>query len=612
MRRDQHDIFVTGHAITGILMIGFILSCQHPMPAPPVAKEIPYRMVIHDETLVDPYKWMENNKDTGVLNYIKAENNYAMDYLKKLNDLQNVIYKELVDRDDTKPIDLTMKPENTCGTPDGKYVVYVDDHNSVFAHVKGTSSKNDRLIYTEKDPGTRIILNLSASKKFIFIVIENAEISETWFLPADLRNMKPVVVQPREPGHRYHVEHYGSDLFWIQSNQNEPNGKLVLTKVPYPGSRFWITVIAYHDSTFLQGFALVNQKYLVLLERKSLKASVRIVDLSSKTREEMNRITFPEPDGELYFDKFDSINGKILFRYSSMLTPLTLYTYDLNSRRLGIRWQTKIKKYIKEDYGSKLLWIKSKDGTVIPLTILYKKDHDKRDGTNPLLLTTNGCYGFNDPVKFHASYITLLDRGFYIAFAHIRGGGEFGKIWWEEGRGLKKKNTFNDFLDCTEFLIGQKYTSKGLIAALGKEAGGLAIAVAANERPELFKTILFESPCLDPLALTLDSAGTRLYADRLEFGNPNEKQYYDYILSYSPYENIRKQYYPPMFFYLPNMEENNTIFETLKMVARLRKNKTGDDILILRTGMNEIRPENRYNNLAGQWAFILDLYGIKQ
>jgi len=596
-----------------LVAISFV-SCRRPIPAPPVAREIPSRIVIHNETLMDPYKWMENSKDTSVLNYLRAEDDYAQAYLKRVDDLQNKIYNEFVERNNLKSNqEIIRSGENSCSTPDGKYIIYVDDHNSVLIHLQGSSSTTDSLIYSEKDKGAVVMVALSASKKFIFIVIETLDMSETRFLPGDLHNLKPIIIQPRERGHRYHVDHYGSDYFWIQTNQNAPNGRLVQGKVAHPGSKFWITTIVYHDSTFLQGFALVNQKYLVLLERKSLKASVRIVDLSSKTREEMNRITFSEPDGGLKSDGYDSIEGKLLIRYSSMLTPPTQYIYNLSSRRLGIRWQTKIKNYNKDDYGSRLLWAKSKDGTVIPLTVLYKKDFDKQDGTNPLLLTTFGCYGLTDTVKFHTSFISLLDRGFYVVFAHIRGGGELGQVWWEEGRGLKKKNAFNDFLDCAEFLISRKYTSKGLITALGKEAGGLIIGVAVNERPDLFKAILFQSPLMDPLSLTLDSAGNRLYAnDRLEFGNPCEKLYYDNILSYSPYENIRKQDYPPMFFCSAETKGNYCDYESIKSVARLRKNKTGDNILIFRIGMNESPPENRYKSLAEQWAFILNLYDIKQ
>jgi len=602
--------------LTGLMVL---LSSCHPDAKPPLAKVVPSHFTFHQKTLSDPYKWMEITSDTAVLNYIRAENRYADAYFEKLKSLQTILYKEITARDPKQTGNKEITAESTSVTsPDGKNTLFVKNRD-LFVHRIGSPSSEDRLIYSEPDPRFMIGITLSASGKFVFIKVCNNETTETWFLPSDLRTLRPVRIQLRESGHRYTVEHYSSDYFWILSNLNALNGKLVQAKIGYPGSDFWITAISYHDSTFLQGFAVINQKYLLLLEKRFPKTSCRIIDMTPKRGEEReNRVTFTEPDGNLIYEGYDSIHGKILLRYSSVLSPVTLYTYDPVSRKLGIRWQTKIKQYIKDDYAAKLVWVPSQDRTAIPVTILYKQGLDKKDGTNPLLLTAYGCYGLENPAKFNSPYISLLDRGFYVAIAHIRGGGELGPVWWEEGRRLKKKNSFTDFLDCAEFLINHQYTSRGLITATGIGAGGLVMGVAANERPDLFKAVILEVPFVDPLSALLDSAKNQPEVNEwMEFGNPNEKPLFDYILSYSPYQNVRKQDYPAMFFRAGYLDKNVTCAETMKMAASLRKNKTGEHILLIRTEMDpdhqeSTGPELRVQQLADQFAFILDLYGMKK
>jgi oligopeptidase B len=331
--------------------------------------------------------------------------------------------------------------------------------------------------------------------------------------------------------------------------------------------------------------SIIGKRYVVLIERKFLAPAVRIVDIKTRSGPEReNRIKFTDPDGNVTYDGYDSIKGKILLRYSSILTPLTLYAYDPVSRKLMIRWQRKITGYIRDDYAAKQLWAKSRDGKDIPVTILYKQGLDNKDGTNPLLLIAAGADSVTDPVRFNAEYISLLDRGFYVAKAFVRGSGEPGQSWHNEGCGEKMKNGPDDYLDCARFLIAQKYTSAGLITALGRGNGGVVAALAVNDQPGIFKAAILDNPGSDSLV-------------------------------FIPDQYIKKQEYPPVFFFARMKGPEWSPSLPARMVAGLRKVKSGDAILLLRTIMNnETREPGAADPLLRQpaemWTFVLEQYGM--
>ncbi|MEI6455827.1 MAG: prolyl oligopeptidase family serine peptidase [bacterium] len=333
--------------------------------------------------------------------------------------------------------------------------------------------------------------------------------------------------------------------------------------------------------------SLIEKRYFVMIERKSLVPAVRIVDIKTRSGPEReNRITFPDPDGNVTYEGYDSIKGKILLRYSSILTPLTLYAYDPVSRKLMIRWQRKTAGYNKEDYAAKLLSAKSRDGRDVPVTILYKQGLDNKDGTNPLLLVAAGSDSLPDPVKFNPEYISLLDRGFYVAKAFVRGAGECGPVWRSEGSGEKKMNGTSDYLDCARFLIAQKYTSAGLITATGRSSGGIFAASAVNDQPGIFKAAILDNPGSDSLV-------------------------------YVPDQYIKKQEYPPMFYFAEMKGPEWSASLPARMVAGLRKMKTGEKVLLLRTSMNNETTEPgeadpRTRKSAEMWTFVLEQYGINR
>jgi oligopeptidase B len=332
---------------------------------------------------------------------------------------------------------------------------------------------------------------------------------------------------------------------------------------------------------------LIRKQYVLMISRNSLAPSVRIIDIKTRKREEReNRINFTDPDGSLVYAGYDSLKEKILLRYSSILTPPTLYAYDPASRKLMIRWQRRIPGYNKDDYAAKLLWVSGRDGTKIPLTILYRQDLDNHDGTNPLLLAVAGSDSLADPVKFNPAYLPLLNRGFYIATAFVRGCGEPGRKWKEEGRGSKKDAGWNDYLDCAWFLVKDRYTAKGMITALGEGDGALVALVALSYQPELFKAAILENP----------GKGA---------------------LSYPPDRYLRPKQYPPLFFYSDDEGMEKPASITPRMAAGLRKIKQGDQLLLVRTETGQSTasiPENetQYGKRAEIWAFMLGQYGIEK
>lgn len=573
-----------------------LVSCRHSMPDPPVAKEVRYSEIISGQSRPDPYHWMENYRDTGVVNYILAENKYTDEYMSMNSGLQQVLCKELTERNGNSEVTKEQPvDQNSCQGPDGKFDVYVKNGREVRIHQIGKSVNDDPVIYTETRPGFVVRIGFSASKKFLFIRSFNREMTETRFLQTHFLNLKPVLIQPGETGLYYMAEHYGADYFWILTNKKAPNGKLVQAKINQPGSDFWIPAVIYNDSTILKGFTVINMKFLLLLEQKSLKASARIVDLTAiYDPKKGNKIGFNDPEGDLVFAGYEAETGKVLLRYSSVVTPATQYTYDLKANKLGIRWQVKINGYKKENYGTRIVHVKATNGATIPITLIFHKDFEKRDGTSPLLLVTRDEPELSGQSKFNPYWISLLDRGFYIAITHSGGDLENGFLRNDSGAFLPENNANGEFLDCASFLINQKYTSKGLITALGNNSGSITVGAAVNSKPDLFKSVILDETFVDPLFVPKDSS-----------------------LSFSFINNLKKQPYPPMFLIACNPGQNRFAAGLIKMTARLRKVKTDKNILMLRMGNDsstkeEISCEERYRPFSEQLTFIFSSYGMEK
>jgi oligopeptidase B len=498
----------------------------------------------------------------------------------------------------------------------GQAVVYVKGKKEVLVHQVGTPVEQDKPIYLENRDDLFVDVELSHSEKYIFIVSRNNGSTEYHFVPADLRSMKPILIESMRNGRTYLADHFGADFFLILSDQGTSNHKLFKSFISNPSERNWITVLEGKDGYNIEGYNVIEEKFLVLTEKKDLFASLRLIDLSYGGKD--NKIIFKEPGGHIRFLYYLMDEQKIVFTFSSILTPVTVYSYGIESRKLSIRRQPAIKGYKKENYICDLIWAASKDGTRIPVSMIHKKGMRQSDGKNPLSLEAFGSFGYAIPPDFNPEMISLLDRGLFIAIAHIRGGGELGKSWWDDGKLMKKKNAVMDYIACADYLIGQGYTSRGMITAIANGAGGLIIGAAINERPELFRSAVMTSPFVDPIPELIESAAKKINPDELaEFGNPNLPDQFQYLFGYSPYNNIRKQEYPAMLFRCIPGGQKDYSSGPLKMIARLRASKTDNHILLIKTDDHETKKgitgksgDNKFR--AENWAFILDQYGINE
>jgi len=499
---------------------------------------------------------------------------------------------------------------------DDKSIAYVKNKKEVLVHQIGTPVEQDKTIYLETRDDLYVDVDLSESAKYIFITSYNNESTECFYVAANLKNLKPILIEPLRKGHRYFAEHFGSDFFMILSDQGTPNRKLFKSLISRPSEKNWVKVLQGNDSIYINSYTVIDQKYLLLTEKKNLNATLKLFDLSYGGKD--NQITFKEPGGHMEFLYYEKDKQKIVFSFASILTPVTVYSYNMDSRKLTIRRQPSIKDYKKENYIVDLIWVTSNDGTKIPISMIHKNGMRQSDGMNPIILEAYGSYGYTPPFDFNPAMISLLDRGLFFAVAHVRGGEEFGKPWWDAGKLLKKKNAIADYIACAEYLIKQGYTTKRMITAWGSSAGGIVIGAAINERPDLFKSALLIMPYVDPLPELIDSTRSKEnLTEWSEFGNPEINEEFRYLLGYSPYDNIKKQEYPAMFFRTSIQDQNVVFSGPLKMVARLRANKTDKNYLLIKTDdrktqMGDTGKSENDEYTAENWAFILDLYGIKE
>ena len=639
-------------------LISILLSCSHSKT--PVTEAIVYKQAINGVTYSDPYKHLENRKDPKTLSYIRSENEYAAHYFERISKLKNRLVKEfeeqekykknllaretqkfhsnqfLASPDNLKHITVYPSNNNQCRlvvnsfdkktnidsiigdisgatwSGDSKSIVYVKNKREVLVHRIATPVKEDQSVYKENRDGLTVDVNLSKSSKYIIITSKNNTSSKCFYFPTDLKNLKPKLIEPLKEGHLYFADHFGSDFFIILSDLESPNRKLFKTPVSNPTGKNWITVLEGNDSIYIDSYTILDQTYLVLMEKKNLNASLRLFDLSHGGKD--NKITFKEPDGKMEFLYYLRDEHKIVFSFASLLTPVTIYSYNLDSRKLNVVRRPSVKDYKKEDYIVDMIRAISEDGSKIPVSIIHKNGMKRSDGKNPLILLVNGSYGNTSSFYFTPEMISLLDRGIFIACAHVRGGGEFGKPWWEGGKLLKKKNSIADYLACAGCLIQQGFTSNGMITALGNGASGVIIGAAVNQRPEFFKSALFINPFVDLTGELIDTANIKNLNDIEEFGNPFIGEQFQYMLGYSPYDNVKKQQYPAILFKTCLPDQNRDPSGALKMVARLRANKTDNNILLMKTNENKtvsVSKEDLQSD-AENWAFILEQYGIEE
>ncbi len=478
-------------------------------------------------------------------------------------------------------------------------------------HTLKTPPAEDVLIYEEQDDIYHLYVGKTRSHAYILMVLQSSITTEVHYLDANNPQSNFQLIHPRKTGIEYNVNHH-SDYFYIVTNDEATNFKLVKTPVTSPGKENWQTVIAHQEDVMLSGVSLFAN-HLVIYERKGGLETARVQNLP--TGKEHN-ITFPEPTYSFFEGNNPEFNTKTLrFHYTSLITPQSVFDYDMETSQMELKKQTEVLGgYDKTQYQSEWLMATAPDGTQIPISIVYKQGL-KKDGKNPLLLTGYGAYGYSYPASFSSTQLSLLDRGVIFAIAHIRGGEEMGRKWYEQGKFLQKKNTFTDFIACAEYLVNQKWTASDRLAIMGGSAGGLLMGAVINLRPDLFKVVVAHVPFVDVVTTILDTSLPLSAQEWEEWGNPNDKVYYEYMKSYSPYDNVEAKDYPDLLITAGLNDSRVKYWEPAKWTAKLRQMKTDNNILLLKTNMDagHSGASGRYESLrelAFEYAFILDRLGL--
>lgn len=517
---------------------------------------------------------------------------------------------------------LPISIENTSGS-----VAWANDNNTVFYARKDTATLrsyaierfklNDAgpavTVYTEDDETFYTYVYKSRSRQFIIIGSGSTLTDEYRILSANDPGGEFKLFTPRERGLEYSISHL-KDKFYIRTNLNAKNFRLMMTPVTATPKENWKEVIPHRTDVMLEGFIEFDD-YLVLEERIKGNTNFRVIDLKTSEEHYLDM-------GEDVYTAWISVNPepsskKLRMVYSSMTTPTSTYDYDMENReKILLKRQVIVGGHDPEKYESRRLYAKATDGREIPVSLVYKKG-TMLDGSAPLLLYGYGAYGITLDPHFSSANLSLLDRGFIYAIAHIRGGQFLGREWYEDGKMLNKKNTFTDFIACAEFLIENKYTSAQNLMAEGGSAGGLLMGAVVNMRPDLFKAVIAAVPFVDVVTTMLDENIPLTTSEYDEWGNPNEKVYYDYMLSYSPYDNVAANEYPNMLVTTGLHDSQVQYWEPAKWVAKIREMKTGDNIVLLHTNMDAGHGGasgrfKRQKETAMDYAFLLKMAGIKQ
>jgi oligopeptidase B len=468
-------------------------------------------------------------------------------------------------------------------------------------------------VYEEKDELYRIGLTKTRDDKYITLNIVSTDTTEMRYIASDQPAAALKLFLPREKKHRYDIDHR-EGVFYVRTNRNAKNFQIVTAPAGDPSPQNWKVFVAHQPNVLINGIDLFKG-FGVVVEKSEAVNRLRVVDFKTG---KWSAIKFPET----VYTANVSANPEYdtnLFRYSyqSMITPPSIFDYDVSTGASTLlKQQEVLGGYDPKQYVSERLWATARDGVRVPLSVVYRKGL-KRDGKAPLFLYAYGSYGFGTPASFASGRLSLLDRGMTFAIAHIRGGNEMGELWHEDGMLMKKKNTFNDFIDCAQFLIKQNWTSKDRLVIQGGSAGGLLIGAVVNQKPELFRAAHAAVPFVDVMNTMMDSSLPLTVGEYLEWGNPNEKAAYDYMKTYSPYDNLEKRAYPAMLVTTSLNDSQVMYWEPAKYVARLRTLKTDSNPLLLKTNMGAGHggASGRYDKLretAFEYAWLMNQAGITE
>ncbi len=484
--------------------------------------------------------------------------------------------------------------------------------NQIYKHILGSPSTTDQLVYEEFDEEFSCMVHKTKSEKFILIHSESTISSEVRFVPADQPASPFQILQARIPHLEYAADHYG-DHFYIRTNDQAQNFKLVKAPIANPSKENWIEVIPHRPETLFEDFDLFS-KFLVTQERSNGLTQIHIQPWESEGEGVGHSLAFEDETYTAYVGTNPEFDTDILrFGYNSLVSPSSVYDYHMVTRhKTLLKQQEVVGGHDPNAYHSERIWAKAADGVLVPISLVYQKSTFSKTGKNPVLLYAYGSYGYSMDAYFSSNRLSLLQRGFIFAIAHIRGGEDLGRAWYEDGKLLKKKNTFTDFIACTEHLIQQEYSSPEHLYAMGGSAGGLLMGAVINLRPDLFNGVIANVPFVDVVTTMLDESIPLTTGEFQEWGNPKEKEFYEYMLSYSPYDNVSAQTYPNLLVTSGLHDSQVQYWEPTKWVAKLRDQKTDANLLLLFTNMEAGHggASGRFNPLkeiALEYSFLLML-----
>lgn len=717
INRKFNYIIAMSIAVTGCAQQKEHSPVKWPEADAPIATVKPYQRIIHGDTVVDNYYWLNDyfkqGPDSGeVVKYLEAENAYTNAMMKGTEALQEKLFNEMKSRikekDESVPylkngyyyysrteegeqyykfcrkkgsldapeevlldVDAMAKGKPYFAangfsvSPDNKllafgvdevsrreYIIHIKnletgeilpdrimrtsgsatwaaDNRTIFytsknpitllsekikRHTLGTAEGQDVVVYDEKDNTNYIGVGKSKNGKYIFIQSQSTMSAEVRYLKADDPNGEFQVFQPRMKDVLYSVVPLEDRFLIVTNADNAQNFKVVETPLDKTGKENWKNFIPHRQDVLVQDIDEFKD-FLVVSERKNGLTNLSIRQLKDNVVHDLDF-------GEAAYTVYPSINAEydtdvVRYGYTSMVTPSSTFDYNMHSReKTLLKQQEVLGGYDAEKYVTERAFATATDGTKVPISLVYKKG-TKKDGSAPLYLYAYGSYGSSMEPTFSSSRLSLLDRGFIYAIAHIRGGEEMGRQWYEDGKLMKKKNTFTDFIDCGQYLIDQKYTSKGHLYAEGGSAGGLLMGAVINMAPDMWNGVIAAVPFVDVVNTMLDETIPLTTNEYDEWGNPNNKDAYDYMKSYSPYENIEAKEYPNLLVTTGLHDSQVQYFEPAKWVAKLRATKKGNNVVLLKTDMDfgHGGASGRFDYLKDQaleWAFILKLEGITQ
>ena len=519
---------------------------------------------------------------------------------------------------------LSDKIENATGgsvwANDNKTIFYVRQDevtlrsDKVFRHKINSDSATDVLVFDETDDTFNVSISKEKSRKYIVIGSGSTLTTEYRILNSDNPDGEFEVFQKRVRGLEYSISHF-EDSFYILTNKDKAtNFKLMKTPENKTAKKYWVDLIPHREDVLLEDIEIFKN-YLVVEERSNGLNHIRIMPWNGEP-------DYYLPFGSETYNAYTTTNidfdtDVLRYSYQSLATPSSVIDFNMKTKTKEILKEQQVLggKFDKENYVEERVWATARDGVKVPISMIYRKGLEK-NGKNPLLLYAYGSYGITMDTYFSSTRLSLLDRGFVYAIAHIRGGEDLGRQWYEDGKLLKKKNTFTDFIDCSKFVINEKFTSSEHLYAEGGSAGGLLMGVIINEAPQLYNGVIAQVPFVDVITTMLDDSIPLTTGEYDEWGNPNNKKYYDYMLSYSPYDNVKAQKYPNMYVSTGLHDSQVQYWEPAKWVAKLRNMKTNDNLLFLDTNMDAGHggASGRFEalkDLAKEFSFLLDLEKIK-